>query len=130
MNLTIIKGRFTDDPKVTEFESLKRKAEFSLAVDRPGKDSGTDFPRFEAWDKKADIISKWFRKGSDILVEGHIRTGSYENKEGKKVYTTTVVVDQIHFCGKKDMPEEGVGQNSGDGFTSIPEGIEEEIPFN
>lgn len=120
MNLTISKGNMTDDPKI-EVVGEHKKVSFSLALNRM-KD-GADFPRFTAWDKKAELIEKYCRKGSALLVTGHIRTDSYQNKEGKKVYTTDIIVDSIEFCDKKPKDE-------ADDFMKIPDGIDNEIPFN
>lgn len=128
MNRTISKGRLTADPKITYLQSGKAKAEFTMALDRYGE--GADFPRFIAWEKKAEFVEKYCKKGKEFLVEGHIQTGSYEGKNGK-VYTTDIIVDHIEFCGSKnDVPPEGVGVNQDDDFMDIPEGIEKELPFS
>lgn len=111
----------TDEPKITETSTGKKKAEFTLALNRIKE--GADFPRFIAWEKKAEIIEKWCHKGTKLLIEGHIQTGSYE-KEGKKVYTTDVIVDNLEFVGKKE--EERSESNE---FMAIPDGIDKEIPF-
>ena len=123
MNKTISKGRLTGEPKVREIQGGKKVAEFTMALDRI-KD-GADFPRFIAWDKKAEVIEKWCHKGTMLLVEGRIQTGSYE-KDGNKVYTTDIIVENIEFCEKKadSQPE-----NPKDEFMKIPDGINEEIPF-
>ena len=128
MNKTVSCGNMTDDPKVTYTQSGKAKAEFTLALNRMKE--GADFPRFIAWEKKAEVIEKYCHKGTKLLIEGHIQTGSYEGKNGK-VYTTDIIVDQIEFVGKKaDAPAEGVGVNQDNGeFMKIPEGIQEELPF-
>ena len=129
MNKTISIGNLTSDPKVTYSQDGKARAEFTLALNRTKE--GADFPRFIAWDKQAEVAEKYLRKGMKIAVEGHIHTGSYE-KDGSKVYTTDIYADRIEFLEKKkaDEPEEGVGTNSGDDFVKIPEGIDEELPFN
>lgn len=121
MNKTISCGNMTDEPKITETSTGKKKAEFTLALNRIKE--GADFPRFIAWEKKAEIIEKWCHKGTKLLIEGHIQTGSYE-KEGKKVYTTDVIVDNLEFVGKKE--EERSESNE---FMAIPDGIDKEIPF-
>ena len=128
MNKTISCGNLTDDPKITYTKDGKAKAEFTLALNRYKE--GADFPRFVAWDKKAEIIEKWCHKGTKLLVEGRIQTGSYEGKNGK-VYTTDIIVEQVEFVGKKeDVPAEGVGQNQDDeGFMKIPDGLDKELPF-
>ena len=128
MNLVIAKGNMTDDPKITQTTTGKTKAEFTLALNRM-KD-GADFPRFIAWEKTAELIEKWCHKGTTLLVEGHIQTGSYEGKNGK-VYTTDVVCERIEFCDKKpkDGTEGQPKENPSDEWMNVPEGIDEEIPF-
>ena len=129
MNLTISKGNMTDEPRVTETSTGKKKAEFTLALNRM-KD-GADFPRFIAWEQKAELIEKWCHKGTSLLVEGHIQTGSYEGKSGK-VYTTDIICDRIEFCDKKpkDGSEGQPTENDPNPFMNIPDSIDEEIPFN
>lgn len=115
MNRTISMGNLTDDPKITYTQNGKAKAEFTLALNRMKE--GADFPRFIAWEKKAEFLEKYCHKGMKLLVEGHIQTGSYDGKNGK-VYTTDIICDNIEFCEKKK-----------ESVMSIPEGIDEEIPF-
>lgn len=130
MNKTISIGNMTDDPKITETAAGKKKAEFVLALNRIKE--GADFPRFVAWEQKAEIIEKYCHKGSKISVEGHIQTGSYENREGKKVYTTDIICDVIEFLDRKpkDGSEGQSKENPKDEFMKIPDGIDEEIPFS
>ena len=125
MNLTISKGNMTDEPKLEQAGEHKRLI-FNLALNRI-KD-GADFPRFIAWDKKAEIISQYCHKGSALLVTGHIRTDKYTNKDGKTVYTQDIIVDSVEFCDKKkaDEPKD----NPDDGWMNIPDGIDAELPFN
>ena len=127
MNKTFSVGNMTSDPKITYTPAGKAKAEFTLALNRIKE--GADFPRFIAWEKKAEIIEKYCRKGSKIAVTGHIQTGSYEGKNGK-VYTTDIIVDDIEFCDKKKDPAEGYGKNEHEEFMQVPDGIDNEIPFN
>ena len=128
MNKVICCGNMTDEPRIDVFNEHK-KASFTLALNRI-KD-GADYPRFIAWDKKAEFLENWCHKGTRLLIEGHIQTGSYE-KDGKKVYTTDIICDNIEFCEKKPK-DETAGQpkeNPTDEFMKIPEGIDEELPFN
>ena len=81
MNLTISAGNLTDEPKIIETASGKKMARFTLALNRV-KD-GADFPSFVAWEQKAELLEKWCHKGTKLLVEGHVQTGSYEGKNGK-----------------------------------------------
>ena len=130
MNLSILMGRLTKDPDTRTAQSGKTVSRFTLAVDRIGE--GADFIGCVAFDKTADFISKYFRKGSKILVTGHIQTGSYDNKDGQKVYTTDVIADRAEFVEKKADAPETVGQpdsNPSDEFMKIPDNIDEEIPF-
>lgn len=115
MNRTISMGNLTDDPKITYTQNGKAKVEFTLALNRMKE--GADFPRFIAWEKKAEFLERYCHKGMKLLVEGHIQTGSYDGKNGK-VYTTDIICDNIEFCEKKK-----------ESVMSIPEGIDEEIPF-
>ena len=128
MNVVIAKGNMTDDPWITETTTGKKKAEFTLALNRVKE--GADFPRFVAWEKTAELIEKYCHKGTALLVEGHIQTGSYEGKNGK-VYTTDVICDRIEFCDKKpkDGTEGQPKENPKDEFMMIPDGVEEELPF-
>ena len=129
MNITISVGNMTDDPKITYTQNKKCKAEFTLALNRM-KD-GADFPRFIAWEQKAEVIEKWCHKGTKLAVRGHIHTDSYENKDGKKVYTTDIIVDEIDFCDKKPKDEtSGQPKENPSDFVKIPEGIDEELPFS
>lgn len=123
MNKTITMGRLTDEPKVSQTQSGKKVAKFNMAVDRRGE--GTDFPSFIAWEKRAEFIENYCHKGTKLLIEGHIQTGSYE-KDGHKVYTTDIVVDSAEFCEKKGDTQPA---NPADEFMKIPDGINEEIPF-
>ena len=125
-------GRLTKDPDTRYATENMAVARFTIAVDRYGKDAGADFIGCVAFDKSAEFIDKYFRKGMKIGITGHIRTGKYDNKDGKKVYTTDVVVDRAEFVEKKADAPETIGQpteNPTDEFISIPDNIDEEIPF-
>lgn len=128
MNLTISTGNMTDDPKIIETATGKKMARFTLALNRT-KD-GADFPSFVAWEQKAELIENWCHRGTKLLVEGHIQTGSYEGKNGK-VYTTDIVADRIEFLDKKpkDGSEGQPKENPKEGFMNIPDNIDKEIPF-
>lgn len=128
MNRTISMGRLTDDPKITETANGKKVARFTMALDRMKE--GADFPNFVAWDKKAEFMENWCHKGTKLLIEGHIQTGSYEGKNGK-VYTTDIVCDSIEFCEKKqkDGSEGQPKENIDDGWMNVPENVDEELPF-
>ena len=142
MNKVVLVGRLTRDPEVRYSSGDKPMAiaRYSLAVNRNGKTSEgaptADFINIVAFGRDGEFAEKYLRKGTKILVEGHIQTGSYTNKDGQKVYTTDVVVERHEFVENKataGVAPETVGQptsNPGDGFVSFPEGIEEELPFN
>lgn len=100
---------------------------FSLAVDRKkSKDKSADFVSCVAFNKTAEFLNKYVKKGSKIVVLGEIRTGSYE-KDGKKFYTTDVVVNEVEFASSK---EQGEGQESvPEEYINVPEGIESDLPF-
>lgn len=129
MNKTISMGNLTDDPEINVTSTGKKVARFTLALNRMNE--GADYPRFIAWEKKAEFLENWCHKGMKLLVEGHIQTGSYEGKNGK-VYTTEIVCDNIEFCEKKkkDGSEGQPKENPKDGFMNIPDNIDEEIPFS
>lgn len=144
MNKVILMGRLTRDPEVrySQGENSMAIARYSLAVDRRFKRDETDtadFPNCVAFGKSAEFAEKYFRKGTKILVEGRLQTGSYTNKDGVKVYTTEVVVEQQEFAESKNASQNGdsysnapapAAQPAGDGFMNIPDGIDEELPFN
>ena len=103
MNLFVGKGRISRDPEIKTTASGTQFARFSIAVDRitkAGEERKADFIPCLAWGKTAEFIGKYFQKGQEILAEGRIQTGSYE-KDGRKVYTTDVVIDRVEFCGSK-----------------------------
>ena len=128
MNKTFSMGRLTDEPKIFETSTGKKFARFTMALDRMKE--GADFPSFIAWEQKADFAEKYMHKGMRFLVEGHIQTGSYE-RDGQKVYTTDIVVEKAEFAdAKKDGTEGQPTENPSDGFMNIPEGVEDEMPFN
>jgi single-strand DNA-binding protein len=141
MNKVILMGRLTRDPEVrySQGESQMAVARYTLAVNRRYTKDGeqqADFISCVAFGKMAETAEKYFKQGTKLVVTGRIQTGSYTNKEGNKVYTTDVVVEDQEFAESKNSggassspagrPEPG---NAADGFMSIPEGIEEDLPF-
>lgn len=132
MNKVILIGRLTKDveTRYTQGENAMAISRYTLAIDRKGKDAGTDFINCVAFGKQGEFAEKYLRKGMKIAVEGRIQTGSYE-KDGKKIYTTDVVVEAHEFCESKGQAEENPRPSTDDdGFMNIPDGIEEELPFN
>ena len=147
MNKVILMGRLTRDPEVrySQGENNLAIARYTLAVDRRFQRNGdqtADFISCVAFGKAAEFAEKWYRQGVKIAISGRIQTGSYTNKDGVKVYTTEVVVEEQEFAECKNASSAGVSsapmQNtphpttsapSGDGFMRIPVGVEQHLPF-
>ena len=135
MNLWVGSGRLTKDPDVrySAGSNPQAVARYTLAVDRRFKREGqpdADFISCVAFGKPAEFAEKYLTKGMKILVRGEIRTGSYTNKEGRKVYTTDVVIENQEFVeSKKQEKSAPKAESSNDGFMSIPDNIEDEMPF-
>ena len=138
MNKVILMGRLTRDPEVrySQGENAMAIARYTLAVDRrfakrDGSNEQTaDFIGCVAFGKNAEFAEKYFRKGQQILVEGRWQTGSFE-KDGKKYYTNDCIVEHFDFADSKKDSETGApASDSGDGFMNIPDGLDEELPFN
>ena len=138
MNKVILMGRLTRDPEIRYSQTNNIPiATYTLAVDRPnrnGSDGPTaDFLRCISFQKSAEFAEQYLRKGIKIAVTGRIQTGSYTNRDGQKVYTTDIVVENQEFAESKrsaaPAPEDSPGQFS-DGYMNIPEGIGEEFLFN
>ena len=159
MNKVILMGRLTRDPEVrySQGERAMAIARYTLAVDRRGRrsqDDGAqtaDFTQCVAFDRAGEFAEKYFHQGMKVVVTGRIQTGSYVNKDGQKVYTTDVVVEDQEFAESKasSMANGSNGGYSdyqpsapapaakpapsaavGDGFMNIPDGIDEELPFD
>ena len=154
MNKVVLVGRLTRDPEVRYSQGGENSlaiARYTLAVDRRFKRNGdeqtADFIGCVAFGRNAEFAEKYFRQGLKIIVSGRIQTGSYTNRDGQKVYTTEVVVEEQEFAESKaasdnyaashpqtsspapapSMPAPGAA--SADGFMNIPDGIDEELPF-
>ena len=140
-------GRLTRDAEIrySQGESSTAIARFSLAVDRrfrrDNDEQTADFINCVAFNKTAEFLERFGRKGTKFVLEGRIQTGSYTNKDGQRVYTTDVVVENIEFAESKNSNGgdgySGAGASApspsgaaGDGFMNIPDGIDEELPFN
>ena len=133
MNVVIISGRITKDVEVRYTPSQMAVTSFTLAVDRPvkkGEEKQADFIRCTVFGKQAEMLEKWARKGKRIAIEGRIQTGSYQNKNGEKVYTTDVIANRVEII---DWPEKGEHRGNqappeqvvADSFAAI----EESVPF-
>ena len=151
MNIVILEGRLTNDPEVRENTNGTKVANFKIAVDRYNsatKKRDADFINVTAFAYRAAFIEKWFHKGDPIQIQGSLKTGSYTNKDGKKVYTTEVWVSEAQFCLTRKQ-----GASAGDGgdvqdddffaklakqaeapdddFIKIPDDVGDEgLPFN
>ncbi|MBD8924524.1 MAG: single-stranded DNA-binding protein [Lachnospiraceae bacterium] len=147
MNRVILMGRLTRDAEIrySQGESSTAIARFSLAVDRrfrkEGDEQTADFINCVAFGRTAEFMERFGRKGTKFVAEGRIQTGSYTNKDGQRVYTTDVVVESVEFAESKSAASGSDGgftpadrpspsQAAGDGFMNIPDGIDEELPFN
>jgi len=154
MNKVILMGRLTRDPdiKYSQGENSTCVARYTLAVDRRfsrnnngGEDQqSADFIGCVAFGRTGEFAEKYLRKGTKVCIEGRIQTGSYTNRDGQKVYTTDVVVENHEFAEGRNAqggaPDYQGGsqqgapapepQGAGDGFMNIPDGIVEDLPFN
>ena len=147
MNKVILMGRLTRDPEVrySAGENALAIARYTLAVDRRFRRDGeasADFIQCVSFGRTAEFAEKYFRQGLKIAVTGRIQTGSYTNKDGQRVYTTDVVVEDQEFAESKAASESHMNGGfqaapapapsapAGDGFMNIPDGIDEELPFN
>ena len=149
MNKVILMGRLTRDPEVrySQGDQPTAIARYTVAVDRRFRrdnDSQTaDFIGCVAFGHQAEFAEKYLRKGTKIALTGHIQTESYTNRDGQKVYTTDVVVEEQEFAESKAASQQNNGGNdqyaggqqtpaptANDGFMNIPDGIDEELPFN
>ena len=152
MNKVILMGRLTRDPEVrySQGDNAMAIARYTLAVDRRfnrnGDENTADFINCVAFGRAGEFAEKYFHKGIKIAVTGRIQTGSYTKKDGVKVYTTDVVVEDQEFAESKNSNSAGDGgyagggyaggggrpepAAAGDGFMNIPDGIDEELPFN
>lgn len=136
MNKVILLGRLVRDPDVrySQGENASAVARYTLAVDRRFKREGeqqADFISCVAFGKSAEFAEKYLRQGTKIAVVGRIQTGSYTNKDGQKVYTTDVIVEEQEFAESKNASRnEGSTQTAdANGFMNIPDSVAEELPF-
>lgn len=138
MNKWVGVGRLVREPEIRYSQGDKPLAiaRYTLAVNRTYKrdnEPDADFINCIVFGKSAEFSEKFFKQGTKIIVSGRIQTGSYNNKEGHKVYFTEVVVEEQKFAESKSTGQAQERQESsaasGDGFMNIPEGIDEELPF-
>ena len=144
MNKVILMGRLTRDPDIRHSagENSTAVARYTLAVDRRYKrdgEAGADFISCVAFGRSAEFAEKYFRQGLKVVVTGRIQTGSYTNRDGNKVYTTDVAVEEQEFAESKAAGQRNREESSQErpgpmpvdenGFMNIPDGIDEELPF-
>ena len=149
MNKVILVGRLTRDPEVrySQGASATAVARFSIAVDRRFKREGepdADFFNCTAFGKQAEFVERYLKQGTKMVVVGRVQNDNYTNREGQKVYSVQIIVDELEFAESKNAaassgdsgnayqpasrPSPGAAAN--DGFMNVPEGIDEELPFN
>lgn len=145
MNKVILMGRLTRDPDIRYSSGEKQMtiARYTLAVDRrrrnDGGDQTADFISCVAFDRNAEFAEKYLKQGTKIAVTGRIQTGSYVNRDGQKVYTTDIVIEDQEFAESKgssnggftpDTGRQEAAAPAGDGFMNIPDGVDDEgLPF-
>ncbi len=148
MNKVILMGRLTRDPEVryTQGAEPLAIARYTLAVDRRGRrdanggDQTADFIQCVSFGRTAEFAEKYFKQGTKVAISGRIQTGSYTNKDGNKVYTTEVVVEEQEFAESKATAGNGgsgyqaadrpaPSNASAEGFMSVPENMENDLPF-
>ena len=148
MNKVILMGRLTRDPEVrySQGENATAVARYSLAVDRRFRrenEPTADFINCVAFGRAAEFAERYLRQGTKIAITGRIQTGSYTNRDGVKVYTTDIVVEEQEFAESKAAggastpannyqasPAPSPSADIGDGFMNIQDGIDEELPFS
>ena len=147
MNKVILMGRLTRDPEVrySQGENATAVARYTLAVDRRfnrnNDEQTADFINCVAFGRSGEFAEKYLHKGTKIAITGRIQTGSYTNKDGVRVYTTDVVVEDQEFAESKNASAANGGYApaerndsapaaAGAGFMNIPDGLDEELPFN
>lgn len=148
MNKVILLGRLVRDPEIkySQGQETTAIARYSLAVDRRFAREGeasADFINCVAFGRQAEFAERYLRQGTKIGIVGRIQTGSYTNKDGQKVYTTDVIVEEQEFAESKAAASERQNEKQknnyqavptpsqrGDGFFNIPDGIDEMLPFN
>ena len=145
MNKVILMGRLTREPEVrySQGASQTAVARFSLAVDRRFKREGeptADFFDCTAFGRQAEFIERYLHKGVKVVVCGSIQNNNYTNRDGQMVYSVRVMVDEVEFAESKNAsgaseggytaPARTPNTSFSDGFMNIPDGIDEELPFN
>ena len=135
MNNVVLMGRLTRDPMISVSNTGTNIARYTLAVDRRFKQEGqpdADFISCVAFGKSAEFADKYLKQGTKICVSGRLQTGNYTNKDGVKVYTTDVIIDNQEFAESKKASEGSTNsapKSTDSGFVNVPDGATEELPF-
>lgn len=132
MNKAILMGRLTKDPEILYTNNGKTIGKFSIAVDRRFHQEGqptADFFNCVTFGKQAEFVEKYLTKGTKILICGEIQNNDYTNKEGVKVYSTQIVVNEIDFAESKKSQQSSENAGGQQGWMDVPEGAAEELPF-
>lgn len=132
MNNVSLVGRLTRDPEVRDTQSGMKVAKFTLAIDRPfskGEEKQTDFPRVVCFGKTAENVGRFISKGRQVSVVGRLQTDSYQDKDGKRIYTTDVIADRVEFLGGKNDGGNSAPVEEYPGFHAYDDDDESEIPF-
>lgn len=142
MNKVVLMGRLTREPNVTHTmngDSELTVSRFTLAVDRRFKKEGenaADFISCVAFGKQGEFAERYLHQGTKVTLCGHIQTGSYTDRDGHKVYTTDIIVEEVEFAESKNSQNSETQARpepdpaSADGFMDIPDEVDEELPFN
>lgn len=129
MNKIILMGRLTRDPEVRATNEGKMVAHMSIAVDRRGE--GTDFFNLTAFGKVAEFAEKYLKKGTKVVLEGRLQNNNYTDKDGVKHYQDAIIVDSMEFAeSKKSQETQEAPSSNPDYFTSIPDNLEDSLPFH
>lgn len=129
MNKVILMGRLTRNPEVRYSQNNTATARFTLAVDRRSQEPVTDFIPCVSFGRLAEVAEKYFRQGTKVVITGRIQTGSYTNRDGKKVYTTDVIVEDQEFA-ESIRSQSQTYEADPNRFLDIPEGDNDHLPFN
>jgi len=126
MNRVDIIGRIVRDIKTESSTNGTTYLRNAIAVDRRGKNE-TDFFNVTAFGKTAEFLERYFKKGSKVAISGHLQSDSYTDKNGNKVTSVSIIVDEVDFCESKGDKPSNLPENE---FVNVPEGLVEELPFN
>lgn len=132
MNHVIMMGRLTRDPEIRYTNSGKTIGSFSIAVERRFKSEGqpeADFFNCTTFGKQAEFVEKYLKKGTKIVLSGEIQNNNYKDKNGNQQYSVQIMVNELEFAESKKAQTENNAE-ADNGFINVPEGLEEELPFN